>query len=294
MPSDFVADSNHAAKTPEVQLEVKERFGNIDYQAAIGALIYLSCGTRPNITWGVSKLAKFTNYPNIQHYCALLWMLGYISNTACRGIRFYADAKNSPCEKLLAKQDPKHIPDTHLFHFTDASWNDCPDTGRSTCGRMTFYMGGIIDHGTHVPVPVAMSSGEAEYLGAGTAAMSAAHFRMLHYDFENLGKEEYSLQAMDETRPSTIFLDNTATIQMAQINRDTNRTRHISRRIHYVRQGVAKKQHKLIWIPTRYQLADILTKVPSAAKFKPLWDIILVEINDLDDITGKAPGKEKH
>ena len=82
MPSDFVADSNHAAKTPEVQLEVKECFGNIDYQAAIGALIYLSCGTRPNITWGVSKLAKFTNYPNIQYYCALLWMLGYISNTA--------------------------------------------------------------------------------------------------------------------------------------------------------------------------------------------------------------------
>ena len=49
---------------------------------------------------------------------------------------------------------------------------------------MTFYMGGIIDHEIHVPVPVAMSSGEAEYLGAGTAAMSAAHFRMLHYDFE--------------------------------------------------------------------------------------------------------------
>ena len=37
--------------------------------------------------------------------------------------------------------------------FSDSSWKDCPDTGRSTGAYIIFYQGGTIDHGTHVPVP---------------------------------------------------------------------------------------------------------------------------------------------
>ena len=36
------------------------------------------------------------------------------------------------------------------------SWQDCPDTGRSTEAYIIFYQGGTINHGTHVPVPVAL------------------------------------------------------------------------------------------------------------------------------------------
>ena len=42
--------------------------------------------------------------------------------------------------------------------FSDSSWQDFPDTGRSTGAYMIFYQGGPIDHGTHVPGPVAQSS----------------------------------------------------------------------------------------------------------------------------------------
>ena len=45
--------------------------------------------------------------------------------------------------------------------FSDSSWQDCPDTGRSTGAYIIFYQGGIIDHVTHVPVPVAQSSAES-------------------------------------------------------------------------------------------------------------------------------------
>ena len=50
--------------------------------------------------------------------------------------------------------------------FSDSSWQDCPDTGRSTGAYIIFYQGGPIDHGTHVPVPVAQSSAESEYNAA--------------------------------------------------------------------------------------------------------------------------------
>ena len=44
--------------------------------------------------------------------------------------------------------------------FYDFSWQDCPDTGISTGAYIIFYQGGPIDHGTHVPVPVAQYSAE--------------------------------------------------------------------------------------------------------------------------------------
>ena len=73
----------------------------------------------------------------------------------------------------------------HLMAFSDSSWQDCPDTGRSTGSYIIFYQDGTIDHGTHVPGPVAQSSAESEYNAAYTAGISLAHFRMLIHDFLN-------------------------------------------------------------------------------------------------------------
>ena len=44
--------------------------------------------------------------------------------------------------------------------FSDSSWQDFLDTGRSTGAYIIFYQGGTINHGTHVPGPVAQSSSE--------------------------------------------------------------------------------------------------------------------------------------
>ena len=43
----------------------------------------------------------------------------------------------------------------HLMPFSDSSWQDFPDTGRSTGACNIFYQCGTIDHGTHVPGLVA-------------------------------------------------------------------------------------------------------------------------------------------
>ena len=69
--------------------------------------------------------------------------------------------------------------------FSDYSWQDCPDTGRSTGAYIIFYQGGPIDHGTHVPVPVAQYSEESEYNAACTAGMDLAHFKMLVHELLN-------------------------------------------------------------------------------------------------------------
>ena len=52
--------------------------------------------------------------------------------------------------------------------------------------------GGTVDHASQMPVPVAMSTREAEYLAAGNACIAAAHIRMLIYYLQHLGTENHS------------------------------------------------------------------------------------------------------
>ena len=54
---------------------------------------------------------------------------------------------------------------------------------------MILRQSGCVDYGSHLPVPVAMSSGEAEYISAAVACMKASHIRMLEYDFKYLGTQ---------------------------------------------------------------------------------------------------------
>ena len=45
-----------------------------------------------------------------------------------------------------------------MIVFSDSIWQDFPDTGRSTRAYIIFDQVGTIDHGAHVPVPVAQAS----------------------------------------------------------------------------------------------------------------------------------------
>ena len=136
--------------------------------------------------------------------------------------------------------------------------------------------GGAADYGSHLPVPAAISSGEAEYISAAVACMQASHLRMLVYELRNMGSKSYDGDNL-KCEPSRIIIDNEAVISMARCNKDTAGNRHVARRYHYVRQGTTLKEHVFEWIGTKNQLADILTKSSNAITFSPLWSVILHE-----------------
>ena len=56
-----------------------------------------------------------------------------------------------------------------------------------------------------------------------------------------------------------IFLDRKSAMCMAENGKDTKHTRHIARRIHFVRNGEKFKMHKIDWCEGGLQLADIGT-----------------------------------
>ena len=115
--------------------------------------------------------------------------------------------------------------------FSDSSWKYCPDTGRSTGAYNIFYQGGPIDHGTHVPGPVAQFSSESEYNAACTAEMALAHFRMLIHELLNEDPDIFPQEAL------LIVLDSKSAMCIAKNGKNTKHTRHIARRMHLVRNG---------------------------------------------------------
>ena len=65
-----------------------------------------------------------------------------------------------------------------MFTFCDSSWDDDYDTSRSTGGYLVFYQGGVVDHSSNMPIPVSMSSAEAEYNEACLDCMATGNMHM--------------------------------------------------------------------------------------------------------------------
>ena len=168
--------------TSDEQVEKLTREYNIHYRSCIGLLIYIF-STRVDLSFVVHKLAKFSANLGKVQFEGLVHLLRYIRDNKTLGLKYYADLNGAPVTDLLRQANIKTK--NHLMDFSDYSWQDCPDTGRSTGAYIIFYQCGTIDHGIHVTGPVAQSSAEIEYNAACTAGMALAHFRMLIHELLN-------------------------------------------------------------------------------------------------------------
>jgi hypothetical protein len=177
----------------------------------------------------------------------------------------------SPVTRLLSSNGISL--DNPLIAFSDSSWNDDIDTGRSTGCFIIIYMGGVVDHSSNMPDPVALSSAEAEYNEACLACMATAHLRQFLEDLElHLDDEKRS------KKPIQVFIDNRSAVDMGASFKDTQRTRHMMRRYHYVREGIENKQHALIWITNAAQIADMGTKILGRILLDPFKELVLVKV----------------
>ena len=131
---------------------------NIHYRACIGSLIY-PFSTRVDLSFAVHNLANFSENPSKVHFEGLIHLFRYIRDNKTLGLKYYTDLNDAPVTDILRQANI--INKNHLMDFSDSSWQDFPDTGRSTGAYIIFYKCGTIDHGTHVPGPVARSSTES-------------------------------------------------------------------------------------------------------------------------------------
>lgn len=77
------------------------------------------------------------------------------------------------------------------------------------------------------------------------------------------------LRSLDQpvTLPLRVNADNTAVITLSTTANNHSRSKHIDVRYHFIRKHIASGSFKPEWVPTRHNVADILTKPLPHATF---------------------------
>jgi hypothetical protein len=121
---------------------------------------------------------------------------------------------------------------------------------------MFFLSNGIITWTSQKQKVVALSSCEAEYIAAATAACQGVWLSRL------LGELIFK-------PPATVMLriDNMSAIELCKNPVHHERSKHIDTRYHFIREKVGEGTVDVEHVRTNDQLADILTKALGRAKF---------------------------
>ena len=276
-PVDYFYSKSNRPKDDSEREAIKNKFEGLSMASAVSSLLYAALNTRPDILWITNKLAKSSSNPGLKDFEALLHVFGYLRCFPDYGLKFYSRIEDSPVYDICNRNK---IEISDIIGFSDSSWQDCPDSGRSTCGYKVFVQGGLVDAQSTMPIPVALSSAEAEYMGACNLGTMVCHLRELKYEFENLGSPNYKLDGMTSSSPSILLIDNQATVRMSKNYKITSKNRHVGRRWHFVRRGVKDKLFNLKWIPGCDQLADDCTKIQPASKAKQHFERTLIKVPD--------------
>ena len=100
--------------------------------------------------------------------------------------------------------------------------------------------------------------------------MALSHFRMLIHEFLNKDPDIVPEEDL------LIVLNSKLSICMSKSGKDTKHTRHISKRMHFVRNGEKCKMHKIDWCDGGLELADIGTKNVGDPDLTPRMKLIMV------------------
>ncbi|SGZ30839.1 BQ5605_C046g12241 [Microbotryum silenes-dioicae] len=203
------------------------------YLQAIGSLLYISLGTRPDIAFAVSYLSRFANNPGRRHWIAVKHVLRYLRAT-------YRD-------ELLYARGPAKV--TGVVGYSDANWGACVDTSISTMGYVFYLAGAAVSWSSKRQTRVADSTTDAEYLALSHAGKEAIYLTQLLSELH-----------VSPIAAAHIFTDNKAAAAVAHDPVRTSGTRHIRLREHFVRDMVNRGDISLSHVGTADMVADVFTK----------------------------------
>ena len=175
--------------------------------------------------------------------------------------------------------------------YSDASWADCPDTGRSTGGYVVYQNGGPVAFSSRVLPTVALSTAESELMAMTECSKSLMHLRYVNNDWDTPGREEkhephdnwgdiyshkecdgdsYNVEWETQDWPSEMHGDNASTLLMlGDVNASiTSRSKHIAARYFWCRDKVKEGEITLHKVDTTENVSDIMTKSLTSATFK--------------------------
>ena len=224
-----------------------ERF-ECPYREIIGCLNYASIIARPDITYAVNVLARFSNCPNHEHWNAAKRVLRYLRGTIKTGITLGGDQT------------------MEVNGFCDSDWGSEPDQNRSTSGFIFTINRGPVAWSSSLQRLSALSVSEAEYVSLAEALQEVLWLRPF---LSSLGFEM--------SQPTPINVDNQAAIALSKNPEYHKRTKHIGIRYHRIRQEQENGVVIVEYVPTEMNAADFLTKSLSGVELKRKLSLLNVQ-----------------
>ena len=135
--------------------------------------------------------------------------------------------------------------------YTDASFQSDKDDFRSQSGYVFCLNGGAVSWRSSKQDTVADSTTEAKYIAASEAAKEAVWIKKF---ITGLGV------IPSISNPVDLYCDNNGAIAQAKEPRSHQRSKHILRRYHLIREIIERGDVKICKVPTNDNVADPLTK----------------------------------
>ncbi|CAK1590667.1 unnamed protein product [Parnassius mnemosyne] len=220
-----------------------ENIINFPYRELIGSLLFLCSISRPDISFSVNVLSRYVNNPSQQHVNAVKRIVRYLINTKDLCIK-YGESDG-------------------LIGYSDSDYASDVDTRKSTTGYIFMMNGGPITWSSQKQKTIALSTTEAEFVAACEAAKEMIWLRQLMLD---LGKN---------CKCVTMFIDNQSAINLINNSVYHKRTKHINVKYYFIREKVELGMIKINYVPSKDQLADILTKALPTQTFTYIREQII-------------------
>ena len=215
-------------KTPQE----RARMSQIPYASAIGSLMYAMLCTRPDIAFAVSVTSRFQSDPGENHWIAVKAILKYLRRTK---------------DMILTYGSPE----LKMDGFTDSDFQTDTDDYKSTSGFVFLCNGGAVSWKSSKQSTIADSTTEAEYIAASEAAKEAVWMKKF---ITELGV----VPSIEGAFP--LNCDNNGAIAQAKEPRSHQKSKHIQRKYHILREYVGDGQIIVQKTPSADNVADPLTK----------------------------------
>lgn len=218
---------------------------DVPYREAVGSLMFLMIATRPDLAYAVGKASRVLDKPKVSDWSAVKRIFKYLQGTKDYGIKFHPRWKPGQLEA-----------------YSDASYAEDRDSGRSTSGVVCKYSGGIISWKSQKQSVTALSTTEAELIAACEGAKEIIWLTRMLNELSHL------------TEKPVLQIDNQSTLRLIGNPEFHNRTKHIKVRFYYVREKVEDGEMDINHVTSDDQLADIMTKPFARARFERLREMI--------------------
>lgn len=203
----------------------------IPYQEAVGSIMFTAQVCRPDVSFAVNMVSRFSKNPGRVHWAAVKRILRYLKGTANMKLEYSKDGNSD------------------ILGYCDADWASDLDERKSTTGYVFNLQGGAISWNSKKQQTVALSTTEAEYMSLSATTQEALWLKSLNNELEP--------KVIDGIQ---MYCDNKGAINLASDNIYHFRTKHIDVRHHFLRNHIKDGRIILQYLESNSMIADVMTK----------------------------------